>query len=286
MFKDLFRKPKYVTVRAETVKKDIPDGLWQKCGQCGEILYIKPLDKNFRVCHKCGFYFRLAARERLSYLLDADSFTEFDVGMTSVNTLEFPGYELKLEEAQKRTGLSEAIITGTGAIKGQPLVIGVMEPNFMMGSMGSVVGEKITRALETAIERRLPVVIFSASGGARMQEGLLSLMQMAKTCAAVAKLGEAGMPFISVLTDPTTGGVLASFAFLGDIIISEPGALIAFTGPRVIEQTIHQKLPPGFQTAEFLLQHGMIDMIVERANLKATLAKLLQLHSPGGAVYG
>ncbi|MEW6698370.1 MAG: acetyl-CoA carboxylase, carboxyltransferase subunit beta [Bacillota bacterium] len=271
-----------MTVRPEGAqdgeKRDIPEGLWVKCTRCNEILYNKELDKNFKVCQKCNFHFRLNAKERIRMTLDEDSFLEFDNELTTVNPLHFPNYPEKLAAAQEASGLREAVVTGRGTIEGVPVVIGIMDSHFIMGSMGSVVGEKIARAIEQAIEKKLPVIIFSTSGGARMQEGILSLMQMAKTSAALAKLDEAGLLFISVITDPTTGGVTASFASLGDIIIAEPGALVGFTGPRVIEQTIRQKLPEGFQKAEFMRQHGMVDMIVSRPQLKETLANILLLH--------
>lgn len=282
MVLEFFRKPKYVTVRPEGAqdgeKRDIPEGLWVKCTRCNEILYNKELDKNFKVCQKCNFHFRLNAKERIRMTLDEDSFVEFDNELTTVNPLNFPNYPEKMAAAQEASGLREAVVTGQGTIEGIPAVIGIMDSHFIMGSMGSVVGEKIARAIEQAVEKKLPVIIFSTSGGARMQEGILSLMQMAKTSAALAKLDEAGLLFISVITDPTTGGVTASFASLGDIIIAEPGALVGFTGPRVIEQTIRQKLPEGFQKAEFMRQHGMVDMIVSRPQLKETLANILLLH--------
>ena len=282
MVLEIFRKPKYVTVRPEGVKegekRDIPEGLWVKCSRCNEILYNKELDKNHKVCHKCNFHFRLTSRERIRLTLDEGSFTEYDLGLTTLNPLDFPNYSEKMDKAQESTGLKEAVVTGEGTIEGLPVIIGVMDSHFIMGSMGSVVGEKITRAVEKALEKKLPLIIFATSGGARMQEGILSLMQMAKTSAALARFDQAGLLFISIVTDPTTGGVTASFASLGDIIIAEPGALIGFTGPRVIEQTIRQKLPEGFQKAEFMRQHGMIDMIVSRSQMKETLAQILSLH--------
>ncbi|WP_003543299.1 acetyl-CoA carboxylase, carboxyltransferase subunit beta [Desulfotomaculum nigrificans] len=283
MVLEIFRKPKYVTVRPEGAregeKRDIPEGLWVKCSRCNEILYNKELEKNFKVCHKCNFHFRLGARERIRITLDEGSFKEFDTDLTTINPLDWPNYPEKVALAQETTGLPEAAVTGSGTIEGYPVVIGVLDSHFIMGSMGSVVGEKITRAVERAMEKRLPLIIFATSGGARMQEGILSLMQMAKTSAALARFNQAGLLYISVFTDPTTGGVTASFASLGDIIIAEPGALIGFTGPRVIEQTIRQKLPDGFQRAEFMRQHGMVDMIVNRPQMKETLAQLLSLHS-------
>ncbi|HWJ02323.1 MAG TPA: acetyl-CoA carboxylase, carboxyltransferase subunit beta [Verrucomicrobiae bacterium] len=281
MLKDLFRKPKYVTVTPATPRKDMPDGLWVKCAGCGEILFNKELEKNLKVCHKCGNHFRLSARERVEITLDEGSFVEYDINLNSGNPLEFPNYEEKLVQAQAETELKEGIVTGEGTINGFSVVIGVMDPKFIMGSMGSVIGEKICRAVERAIEKKLPVIIFSTSGGARMQEGILSLMQMAKTSAALARLGEAGLLYISVFTDPTFGGVTASFASLGDVAISEPGALIGFAGPRVIFQTMRQELPPGAQTAEFNMDHGLIDLVIERGQMKNTLAKLLMLHRGG-----
>lgn len=287
MVLEIFRKPKYVTVRPErseettkgAEKRDIPEGLWVKCPRCNEILYNKELDKNFKVCQKCNFHFRLNAGERIRMVLDEGSFQEFDSELTTLNPLDFPNYDVKLQTAQETTGLKEAVVTGQGTIAGHPVVISIMDSHFIMGSMGSVVGEKIARAIEWAIEKKLPIIIFSTSGGARMQEGILSLMQMAKTSAALAKLDEAGLLYISVLTDPTTGGVTASFASLGDVILAEPGALIGFTGPRVIEQTIRQKLPEGFQRAEFLRQHGMVDKIVNRSELRETLATIISIHT-------
>ncbi|MBM7855270.1 acetyl-CoA carboxylase carboxyl transferase subunit beta [Desulfohalotomaculum tongense] len=279
MVLDFFRKQKYVTVKADTEKKDIPEGLWVKCTNCNEIIYTKELEKNYKICHKCNFHFRVGARERIDMVLDPGSFIEYDSQLVSGNPLNFAGYEEKLLKAQEITGLREAVLTGEGTIDGHRVVLAVMDSRFIMASMGSVVGEKITRAIEAALEKKYPLIIFATSGGARMQEGILSLMQMAKTSAALAKLDQAGILYISVLTDPTTGGVTASFASLGDIIIAEPGALIAFTGPRVIEQTIKQKLPEGFQRAEFMRQHGFVDMIVTRDKMKKTLANILALHT-------
>lgn len=282
MLKDLFRKPKYVTVHADTVRKDIPEGLWQKCPTCNEILYSKELEKTMKTCGKCGYHFRMGARERINATIDEGSFSELDADLVSANPLGFADYPVKIAKSQEATKLKDAIVTGEAVIDGKPVVIGVMDAAFVMGSMGSVVGEKVTRAVEKAIEKGVPLIIFSASGGARMQEGIISLMQMAKTCGALAKLNEARLLYISVVTDPTTGGVTASFATMGDIIVAEPGALIGFTGQRVIEQTIRQKLPEGFQTSEFLLDHGFIDMVVPRMQMKNTLAALLDLHTNGG----
>ncbi|BAF60398.1 MAG: acetyl-CoA carboxylase carboxyltransferase subunit beta [Pelotomaculum sp.] len=281
MILDLFRKQKYITVQPESETREIPEGVWVKCERCGEILFKKELDKNYKVCLKCGFHFRLSAFERIAMTVDEGSFKELDAALLPVNPFNLPDYESKLVSARQSTGLNEAVLTGEAAIEGYPAVVVVMDARFMMASMGTVVGEKITRAAEAAAAGRRPLIIFSASGGARMQEGILSLMQMAKTVAALARLGEEGQLYISVLTDPTTGGVSASFAALGDIVIAEPGALIGFAGPRVIEQTIRQKLPEGFQRAEFLKQHGFVDMIVPRPQMKETLARLLDLHLRG-----
>jgi acetyl-CoA carboxylase carboxyl transferase subunit beta len=279
MFKDLFRKPqRYITVHSDTMPQE-KETLWIKCPECGEILYARELEKNLNVCRKCSHHFRLSAPERLAITLDEDSFLELDADLDTVDPLSFPEYKDKLARAQEATGLQDAILTGAGAIHGWPVLVGVFEPHFIMGSMGSVVGEKITRLAERAIEKKLPLLLISASGGARMQEGIFSLMQMAKTCAAIARLNEAGILYISVLTDPTTGGVTASFATLGDIIIAEPGALIGFAGRRVTEQTLKEKLPPDFQTAEFCLKHGLIDLVAPRQDLKPTLARILSLHS-------
>ena len=243
--------------------------------KCKEIIYSEDLVANKYVCPKCEHYFRINAKQRIEMVLDRGSFVEWDKEIVTDNPLQFPNYIEKIEKAQKLTGLDEAVITGKGTIKGKEVAIGVMSADFIMGSMGSVVGERITRLFEKATEEKLPVVMFCCSGGARMQEGTVSLMQMAKTSQAVKRHDEAGLLYVSVLTDPTTGGVTASFAMLGDVIIAEPGALIGFAGQRVIEQTIHQKLPEGFQRAEFLLKHGFIDKIVTRTRLKKTLEFLI-----------
>lgn len=291
MLKDLFSKRrKYATIPSEQAKKDIPEGLMTKCKSCGSITYSKELKKQLMVCSNCGFHFPLTAWERIEMTLDEGSFYQYDQELISQNPLDFPGYMEKLEQDMKRTGLKEAVITGEGRIKGYPVVIGVMDSRFRMASMGSVVGEKLTRAIEQALDKRYPVIIFSASGGARMQEGVLSLMQMAKISAALNKLDQAGLLYISVLTNPTTGGVSASFASLGDYNLAEPGALIGFAGRRVIEQTIRQKLPDDFQTAEFLLKHGQLDQVVHRHELRDFLANLLEIHAdhrqPAGAAKG
>lgn len=256
-----------------------PEGMWIKCAACQEIIYKAEVERNLNVCPKCNFHFRIPALARIHSVVDEGSFQEFGEDLESVDMLGFTDtkkYTERLKEAKKKTGRKSALITGTARINGIEIVLGVLDFDFLGGSMGCVVGEKVTMAVERALERKLPVVLFSASGGARMQEGTLSLMQMAKSSAALARLSDAKIPFVSVMTDPTTGGVAASFAMLGDVIISEPGALIGFAGPRVIEQTIKQKLPAGFQRAEFLLEHGMVDMIVERTKLKPTLTQILR----------
>jgi len=275
----LFKKSKYFTVRPET-KREIPEGLWIKC-QCGAILFAKDLERNLKVCQKCAHHFRLTARERIRITLDTEDFEELDAGLAPRDLLGFPGYAERLAANQKQTGLNEAAISAEGTIGGHRVVLVVMDSHFIMGSMGTVVGEKVARAAEHAVRNRLPLIVFSASGGARMQEGILSLMQMAKTAAAIGRLDSAGLLYVSVLTDPTMGGVSASFAFLGDIILAEPGALIGFAGPRVIEQTIRQKLPDGFQQAEFLQEHGFVDAVVPRSRLKDTLIKIIGMHQAG-----
>ncbi|MEZ0536717.1 acetyl-CoA carboxylase, carboxyltransferase subunit beta [Caldicellulosiruptoraceae bacterium PP1] len=282
-----FKKKEYITVpnipkkqeKEEPNKPNIPNGLWIKCQKCQKIILKEELKNNLLICPYCNYYFRMDAFQRIELIIDKNTFIEYDKDLISVNPLDFPGYQEKINKLIDETGLKEAVVTGEGMINNFPCCIAIMDSRFLMGSMGSVVGEKLTRLFETATQKRLPVIIFTASGGARMQEGILSLMQMAKVSAAVYKHSEAGLLYISVLTDPTTGGVTASFAMLGDIILSEPKALIGFAGPRVIEQTIKQKLPEGFQTAEFLLEHGFIDAIVERKHLKETLAKILKIHS-------
>ncbi|MBO5397990.1 MAG: acetyl-CoA carboxylase carboxyltransferase subunit beta [Clostridia bacterium] len=261
-------------------KADIPVGKWVKCDKCGEIIYKEKLHENYSVCPLCNHHFRLSARRRVWQITDEDSFKPFEelTNLKTVNPLDMPEYMDKLKSLQEKTGMTEAVYCGTGKINGEEAVICVMNANFLMGSMGTVVGERITYSIEKAIELKLPLIIFSVSGGARMQEGIMSLMQMAKTSSAIAKANEAGILFISVLTDPTYGGVTASFASLGDIILAEPGAMIGFAGPRVIEQTIKQQLPSGFQTAEFLLEHGFIDKIVERKDMKEVLYKLIKFN--------
>ena len=256
----------------------IAEGLWIKCDSCKEIMARAEVERAGRVCPKCHYPFRISSRERIALLVDAGTFEEYQTGITSVDPLTFKDtkrYRDRLKAAKQKTTMEEAVVTGVARLGGHPVVLCVFEFGFLGGSMGSVVGEKLTRAIELAIDKHVPVVIVPASGGARMQEGILSLMQMAKTSAALARLGEAGLPYFSVLTDPTTGGVTASFAMLGDVILAEPRALIGFAGPRVIAETIRQPLPEGFQRSEFLLEHGQIDMIVERRELKDTLRRLL-----------
>ncbi|AYF53905.1 acetyl-CoA carboxylase carboxyl transferase subunit beta [Clostridium novyi] len=286
MFKinPIFKKNKYITVNAPEDKvteekvPNIPEGMWIKCDKCGKILYKKDLDENLKVCKFCGKHYRMNAWERINLVIDTGTFREFAENIKSKNPLDFKGYEEKVKNIQEKTKLNEGVITGFGKIYGKDIVVAAMDSRFMMGSMGSAVGEKIARAIEKATESKLPIIIFTTSGGARMQESMFSLMQMAKTSAAIARHNEAGLLYIPVLTDPTTGGVIASFAMLGDIILSEPGTLIGFAGRRVIEQTIKQKLPDDFQSAEFLLEHGFLDKIVERNNLKKVLYKILDLH--------
>jgi acetyl-CoA carboxylase carboxyl transferase subunit beta len=257
----------------------VPEGLWVKCAGCKEPIYRKEVVKNSSVCPKCGFHFRITARERLGLLFDRD-WEEFDHELVSNDPLGFTdtkAYAARLKDGRAKTNLNDALISAVGEMGGRLTVVGAMEYGFIGGSMGVVVGEKVTRAVERALQQRLPLLVISCSGGARMMEGTLSLMQMAKIAAALARLDDAGLPFISLMTDPTTGGVTASFAMLGDLNVAEPGALIGFAGPRVIEQTIRQKLPEGFQRAEFLLQHGMIDLVVDRRELKDTLVRAFKL---------
>lgn len=280
MLKDLFRKQrKYATIPSEEAKKEIPEGLMQKCPKCGTICIAKELERNLKVCKACEFHFSLSAPERIAMLTDDGHFFPFDEELRSVDPLHFPGYEKKVHQDMEKTKMNEAIMTGEGTMGGFPVILGVMDSRFRMGSMGSVVGEKITRAVEMAITKRYPFILFSASGGARMQEGVLSLMQMAKTTAALERMNRAGVLFVSVLTNPTTGGVSASFSSLGDINIAEPGALIGFAGRRVIEQTVRQQLPEDFQTAEFLLKHGQLDEVVHRSELRDNLIKILEFHA-------
>lgn len=271
------KAPKPVNDIAE--RSQIPDDIWAKCPQCSAILYTKELRRSVGVCTKCNYHFRLTAQQRIPLLVDRHSFSEMDTNLRSVDPLNFRDskkYKERLKKAEKSSGSVEAVVTGRARIQNIPVMLGVFEFSFIGGSLGSVVGEKLTRMIEAGIAERRPVIIVSASGGARMQEGIYSLMQMAKVSAALARLGQHRIPYISVLTDPTTGGVAASFAMLGDIILAEPRALIGFAGPRVIEQTIRQKLPEGFQRSEFLLKHGIVDRVVQRGEMRDELAKILQ----------
>ncbi len=278
------RKPKISSAPAR--KREIPEGVWTKCPKCSNLIFDKELDLNLKVCPTCEYHFPISARERIHALVETCSFEEINAGMQSVDILQFTGvatYTSKLAAYQKSTGLKDAVITGIGSIGGQKAALGVMDFSFLGGSMGSVVGEKLTRLIETATDRELPLIIISTSGGARMYEGMFSLMQMAKTCGALAYHGQARLPYISVLTHPTTAGVMASYASVGDLIIAEPGAMIGFAGPRVIKDTTQAELPPGFQTAEFLLDRGLIDAIVGRQDLKEQLAYYLEFLLGGRA---
>jgi len=261
-------------------KGKIPEGLWVKCDGCKEIVYKKEIDKNLKICPKCNYHFRISARERLKLLVDEGSFAEIDENLVSVDPLHFKdsiAYKERLKDNQRKSGIKEAVISGDALIKGTPATLVIMDFSFMGGSMGSVVGEKVSRAAERALEKKQPLIAVSSSGGARMQEGIFSLMQMAKVSASIGRLKDNGILYISVLCDPTFGGVTASFASLGDIIIAEPKSLIGFAGPRVIEQTMKQPLPDDFQRADFLLDHGLIDMVVDRKNLRDTIAKIFEL---------
>ena len=260
-------------------KKEIPEGLWTKCEDCGEIIYVKELERNFWVCGKCKYHFRIKSTDYISLLLDEGALEEFDRNLISGDPLKFKDskrYPERIKESRKKTQRNDALIAGIGKIEGRKISFGVMDFSFIGGSMGSVVGEKVARAIERSIEKKMPLVIVSCSGGARMQEGILSLMQMAKTSALLARQHKLGLPFISILTNPTTAGVMASYASLGDIIIAEPKALLGFAGPRVIQQTIGQELPKDFQSSEFFLEHGFVDLIVERSQLKKTVSLLLE----------
>lgn len=275
-----FRKKKALTASAAKKNVQMPEGVWTKCKNCQEIIYAKEIERNLNVCPKCDYHFRIGARERIELVIDEGTFVELDPAMRSVDFLDFKDtkkYKDRIKAAIKKAGDGDAVICGSGDLDGLPVVVAVFDFGFMGGSMGSVVGEKITRAIEKGLEDNAPVLIFSSSGGARMQESILSLMQMAKVSAALAKLKVAGIPFLSILTDPTTGGVTASFAMLGDLNIAEPRALIGFAGPRVIEQTIRQTLPEGFQRSEYLLEHGMVDMIVPRSEMKQRLSQVLRI---------
>lgn len=281
MFKDFFnrssKKRKYLTVQ-DSKQNEVPAGIMTKCPKCKKIMYTKELNENLNVCFNCDHHIALPAYKRIEAITDENSFVEFDKGVTSANPLDFPGYQEKIEKDQQKTDLSEAVVTGTAKLDGVQFGVAVMDARFRMGSMGSVVGEKICRIIDYATEHRLPFILFSASGGARMQEGIISLMQMGKTSVSLKRHSDAGLLYISYLTHPTTGGVSASFASVGDINLSEPKALIGFAGRRVIEQTINEKLPDDFQTAEFLLEHGQLDKVVHRKEMKETLAQLLKLH--------
>ena len=269
--------------RSHNERLDIPEDLWVKCFNCKDTLFLKDLEANKKVCTKCNYHFRLSPEERIELVLDEDTFKEYGAGLSPVDVLSFKdtkSYPDRIKQAKHKTKKNDAITIGTGLLEGQPVNIGIMDFSYMGGSMGSVVGEKITRMVEKAIENKYPVLLFTASGGARMQEGILSLMQMAKTSSALQKLSQESVPYISIVCDPTTGGTSASFAMLGDINLAEPGALISFAGARVIEQTIRQKLPKGFQRAEFLLEHGMLDDVVERPKLRVTLSRLVRLLNP------
>ena len=272
-------KPEKIPSRPTAMTPESLRSLWRKCNKCEKPILVQDVKDNLYVCPRCGGYFRMHAYRRIEMLIDEGTFEEWDKEMSVVNPLAFPGYEGKVEAAREKTELNEAVVTGKGKIHGYETVIAVCDSRFLMSSMGHNMGEKIARAVERATEERLPVIIYAASGGARMQEGMISLMQMAKTSAALKRHSEAGLLYISFMTDPTTGGVTASFASLGDIILAEPGALIGFAGPRVIEQTIGQKLPEGFQRAEFQLTHGFVDQIVERKDQKRVLGQILKLHS-------
>ena len=274
-----FRRSKE-NIASETQKKDIPDGMWTKCEQCGEIIHKKELEQNSYTCAKCNYHFRIGSKEYVEIILDPDSFKEYDRKMRSADPLKFVDtkrYRDRIPETIKKTGLYDAVRWGTGTVNKQPLVLAAMDFSFIGGSMGSVVGEKIARAIDKAWKMKAPILVVSSSGGARMMEGALSLMQLAKTSSKLARLSDAGVPFISLMTDPTTGGVTASYAMLGDINLAEPGALIGFAGPRVIKQTIGKDLPPGFQRSEFLLEHGFVDMIVHRKDIRNTVSQILSL---------
>lgn len=281
LIRALVKKRKYAVVSRkefEDEKPNIPNGMWRKCPNCGEFIYNEFLEKNLMVCSKCNYHFRLTAYERIKHTLDEDSFKTIECDVVQRNPLDFAGYNEKHKFTEESAGIDEAVIIGTGCITDKKVVLAVMDSNFMMGSMGIVVGERITTAIEYATKNNLPIIIFTTSGGARMQEGMFSLMQMAKISSAIARHSEKGLLYITVLTDPTTGGVTASFAMQGDIILSEPNALIGFAGRRVIENTINEKLPEDFQTAEFLLERGFIDKIVARERMKEVLSKLLSFH--------
>lgn len=277
-----FKTPTFIKPRTKT-EREMPGGLWTKCVSCGEVIHNLALVENLRVCPKCNHHFTMSAEERIANLTDPGSWVETDADLLSVDTLEFRGtaaYTDRLKNYQDKTGLKDAVLTGTAAIQAHPVGLAVMDFHFLAATMGSVVGEKITRIIETSTEKKMPVIIVCASGGARMYEGMLSLMQMAKTSGALARHAEAGLPYFSVLTNPTTAGVMASYASLGDVILAEPKSMIGFAGPRVIRETTHQDLPAGFQTAEFLEEHGLIDIVASRADLRPTLARLIEYFQP------
>lgn len=278
------KKKKYATIPAEISKNDVPEGIMTKCPSCKKIMYTKELIKNLKVCLHCGYHHQMSAKERIDSFLDEGSFEEINENMFSVNPLNFPGYLEKLEKDREKSKLIEAVVTGTGTVNENKMVLAVMDASFRMGSMGSVVGEKITQAIEKADDLSIPFIIFTASGGARMQEGAISLMQMAKTSIALKRFSEHGGLFISIMTHPTTGGVSASFASLGDYNFAEPEALIGFAGRRVIEQSIREELPEDFQTAEFLLKHGQLDAIIYRSELVEKITNILDIHQHGGAL--
>ncbi|GAA0600957.1 acetyl-CoA carboxylase, carboxyltransferase subunit beta [Virgibacillus siamensis] len=283
MLKDFFsKKKKYASMPSEQGKLEVPEGLMKKCSGCNKIYYRKEMIKNDNVCPNCGYHHPLTAWERINGLFDEGTFEEWDKQLTTTNPLNFPGYEEKIAKDRDKTGLNEGVVTGKGLMNGTPVACAVMDASFRMGSMGSVIGEKIARAIEQAKNESLPFMIFTASGGARMQEGVLSLMQMTKTSVSISRFSDAGGLLISVMTHPTTGGVSASFASLGDYNFAEPGALIGFAGRRIIEQTIREKLPEDFQTAEFLMKHGQLDKVVHRHDLRSLLTSLLAMHWKGG----
>ncbi|MGR3765333.1 acetyl-CoA carboxylase, carboxyltransferase subunit beta [Rossellomorea sp. NS-SX7] len=288
MLKELFnksnkpKKKKYATIPSEAAKQDVPEGIMTKCPECKKIMYTKELQKNLKVCIHCGHHHGMSSTERVDCFIDEGTFEEIDAGLVSVNPLGFPDYLEKVEKDRKKTGLNEAVLTGSGKVNGIDVVVAIMDSRFRMGSMGSVVGEKITRAIEEADKRQVPFIIFTASGGARMQEGVLSLMQMAKTSVALKRFSENGGLFISIMTHPTTGGVSASFASVGDYNFAEPGALIGFAGRRIIEQTIREDLPEDFQTAEFLLKHGQLDGVISRMEMKEKIGLVLDIHQWDG----
>jgi acetyl-CoA carboxylase carboxyl transferase subunit beta len=288
LLKELFnksnkpKKKKYATIPSEAAKQDVPEGIMTKCPDCKKIMYTKELQKNLKVCLHCGYHHGMSSTERVDCFIDEGTFEEINADLVSVNPLGFPDYLEKVEKDRKKTGLNEAVLTGSGKVNGIEVVVAIMDSRFRMGSMGSVVGEKITRAIEEADKRHVPFIIFTASGGARMQEGVLSLMQMAKTSVALKRFSENGGLFISVMTHPTTGGVSASFASVGDYNFAEPGALIGFAGRRIIEQTIREDLPEDFQTAEFLLKHGQLDEVISRMEMKEKIGLVLDIHQWDG----